>query len=112
MAASRTDRRRALIGCSHPYLQDELHHLGVDQAVDRLAVHVGDQVALLEAGVVRRAALLHMLKGRGSVRVKVHAPARGSILCFKFYKTSYLKHRSSNLPTAFKALKEFRDKCF
>lgn len=111
MAASSMERRRALIGCSRLYLQDELHHLGVDQAVDRLTVHVGDQVALLEAGVVRRAALLHMLRGRASVRVKVHAPARGSTSCFQFYKTSYLKHRSSNLLTAFRALKELKEKC-
>lgn len=44
------------------YLDDELHHLGVNQTVDRFSVNVCDQVALSEPRLVGRAAVLHVLK--------------------------------------------------
>lgn len=50
---------RKLLCC---YLQYELHHLGVDQTVDRLAVDMGDEVALPEPRLVSWTALLHVLR--------------------------------------------------
>lgn len=44
------------------YLQDQLHHLCVNQPVNRLSVDVGDQVSLSEPRLVGRTALLHVLK--------------------------------------------------
>jgi len=44
------------------YLQDELHHLCVDQPVNRLSVDLGDQVSLPQPRIVGRTADLHMLR--------------------------------------------------
>ncbi|TNN74721.1 hypothetical protein EYF80_015039 [Liparis tanakae] len=51
----------------------ELHHLRVDQPVDRLPVHLGDEVSLPQPRFVGRAAVLHMLRasrGRWDERKK------------------------------------------
>lgn len=44
------------------HLQYELHHLRVNQAVNRLSVHVGDQVSLPEPRLMSRTPVLHMLR--------------------------------------------------
>ena len=44
--------------------EDDLHHLRVHQAVDRLSVDVGDQIPLPQAGIVGRTLGLHMLRER------------------------------------------------
>ena len=43
------------------YLQQQFYHLGVDQALDGLSVHVGDEVPGAQTCLVSRAALLHTL---------------------------------------------------
>lgn len=43
------------------YLQDELHHLGVDQTVDRLPVDVRDEVTRAESSFLGRTVVLHVL---------------------------------------------------
>lgn len=43
------------------YLQQQFYHLRVDQALDRLPVHVGDEVSCAETCLVSWAALLHTL---------------------------------------------------
>lgn len=47
----------------HPsaYLEDELHHFGVDQTVNRLPVDVGDEVTSAQTGLLGRAAILDVL---------------------------------------------------
>lgn len=45
------------------HLQDELHHLSVDQAVDRLPVDVRDEVTGTQSGFLRRSVVLHVLTG-------------------------------------------------
>lgn len=43
------------------YLEDELHHLSVDQTMNRLSVDVGDEVTSAQTGLLGRAAILHVL---------------------------------------------------
>lgn len=43
------------------YLEDELYHFSVDQAMDGLPVDVGDEVTSTQASFLGRAAILHML---------------------------------------------------
>lgn len=48
------------------YLQQQFHQLRVDQTLDRLSVHVGDEVAGAEACLVGLAALLHTLSAHSN----------------------------------------------
>lgn len=50
--------------CPCAYLQYELHHLGVNQAMDRLSVDVRDEVSLPQPRLMGRTSLLHMLRAR------------------------------------------------
>lgn len=43
------------------YLEDELHHLSVDQTMNRLSVDVGDEVTSAQTGLLGGAAILHVL---------------------------------------------------
>ena len=45
-----------------PHLENELHHLGVDQPVDRLSVHMGDEVTGAQSRFLGGAFVLHVLR--------------------------------------------------
>lgn len=44
------------------YLQYQLHHLCVNQTVNRLSINLGDQVPLPQTCILGRTAILHMLR--------------------------------------------------
>lgn len=44
-----------------PHLQNELHHFGVDQTMNRLSVDVGDEVTSAQTGLLGRTAILNVL---------------------------------------------------
>lgn len=55
-----------LVPSKHPYgstahLQNELHHFCVDQSMDRLAVHMGDEVTSTKPRLVGWSTILYML---------------------------------------------------
>lgn len=47
-----------------PYLQDQLHHLGVHQPMDRLPVDMGYQIPFTQPGLVGWTTFLHVLPTR------------------------------------------------
>ena len=44
------------------YLEEQFHHVCVDQAVDGLSVHMGDEVSSLQAGLLSSPTVLHVLE--------------------------------------------------
>lgn len=64
-----------------PNLEDELHHLCVDQAVHRLPVDVSDQITLPQTSIVCWGALFNMLEGERG--------AEGSGRMFKCQRSPY-----------------------
>lgn len=48
------------------YLQQQFHQLRVDQTLNRLSIHVGDEVASAEACLIGLAALLHTLQAHSN----------------------------------------------
>lgn len=51
------------VGVLVVYLQNQLHHLSVNQTVNRFPVDVGDQVSLPQTCFVGWTSLFHMLRG-------------------------------------------------
>lgn len=86
---SETLRNRTLnksaCGLNGVHLQDQLHHLSVDQAVDRFPVDVSDQIPLSQTRFVGWTALFYMLrmneKREGAVKNRGPPPRQESISC-------------------------------
>lgn len=71
------------------YLQQQFHQLRVDQTLDRLSVHVGDEVASAEACLVGEAALLHALLAHSDTFAPKHHSRLHSQVCKKVKSTFF-----------------------